>query len=341
MGAQGVAADPGGNLVLLGHGCSFFRSAWESRVSSGRERSERERLSYCTEQSEGVGNCETSCCCTGVLQELTCPFTNVKLNRTCTPIRIGSAVILAVAMLLTGTQLGEALSSAPPCAQTLALCPLSGCPPGPTFDPALNTLKRNTHPTGQTTLLLTLDDFGLLQAQAQQRVQNGPSVVLTSADRQKLRGLSTPHGQVSERALVAVAGYIKIARAETGGEAVNCHLRGADNNDFHIALVRAPTDDEHRAIVVETTPQERPAGWTLPRLTTVANEARLVLVRGQLLYDSKHDVNGDPSHDIRGQPKRFSLWEIHPVTEFHVCFAQNQHCDPQDINSGWQALANL
>jgi len=50
----------------------------------------------------------------------------------------------------------------------------------------------------------------------------------------------------------------------------------------------------------------------------IARDQLQVLVRGQLMYDNKHVVNKDPQHD-NGQPKRFSLWEVHPVTEFYVC----------------------
>ena len=60
------------------------------------------------------------------------------------------------------------------------------------------------------------------------------------------------------------------------------------------------------------------------KLQRIAREKRPVLVRGQLFYDNKHEGNDDPDDVKAGQPKPFSLWEIHPVTEFHVCMAASK-----------------
>ena len=65
-----------------------------------------------------------------------------------------------------------------------------------------------------------------------------------------------------------------------------------------------------------------------------------VLVRGQLFYDNKHLVNSDPDDVKPRQPKRFSLWEIHPVTEFHVCVTVDNDCDPKDL-AQWEPLENM
>jgi hypothetical protein len=62
-----------------------------------------------------------------------------------------------------------------------------------------------------------------------------------------------------------------------------------------------------------------------------------VLVVGGLLYDNEHLVNDDPSQPKGGQPKRFSLWEIHPITEFLVC-EQAGGCDPV-ARAQWTALS--
>jgi hypothetical protein len=47
---------------------------------------------------------------------------------------------------------------------------------------------------------------------------------------------------------------------------------------------------------------------------------------GGLTYDNEHLVNGDAQHPKSGQPKRISLWEIHPITAFYVCGTGT--CDP-------------
>ena len=60
-------------------------------------------------------------------------------------------------------------------------------------------------------------------------------------------------------------------------------------------------------------------------------------VRGQLFYDNEHVVNDEPDHPVGGQPKRFSLWEVHPITEFMICKIPKKACDPSDA-AIWQHL---
>jgi hypothetical protein len=104
---------------------------------------------------------------------------------------------------------------------------------------------------------------------------------------------------------------------------VNCHLTGSANNDFHIPIAAHPGDSELDAIVVEMIPQSRHPGWTVRKLRTIAREHTQVRVTGQLMYDNAHLVNDDPDNILPRQPKRFSLWEIHPVTKFEVCELEN------------------
>jgi hypothetical protein len=62
---------------------------------------------------------------------------------------------------------------------------------------------------------------------------------------------------------------------------------------------------------------------------------KVLLIEGGLFYDNLHFTNGDASNPIPGQPKRFSLWEIHPVTSVKVCRkATVSQCDP-DRASDW------
>src|SRR5262249_52806610 len=105
------------------------------------------------------------------------------------------------------------------------------------------------------------------------------------------------------------------------GESGNCNLTRATKKDFHIPLVEEAGQDEFHAIVVEMIPQgqdspKRNAGWTIAKLQTLLASSRMVRITGQLFYDNAHFPNGDSSHPISGQPKRFSLWEIHPISAF-------------------------
>ena len=56
---------------------------------------------------------------------------------------------------------------------------------------------------------------------------------------------------------------------------------------------------------------------------------------GQLLYDNMHRVNDDPENDQSGQPKRFSLWEIHRITAVGVC--KRDDCDAK-VDDDWTPL---
>jgi len=84
-------------------------------------------------------------------------------------------------------------------------------------------------------------------------------------------------------------------------------------------------------------PQDRPANWTPNNITTL--RGKVLLIEGGLFYDNLHFVNGDESNPVPGgQPKRFSLWEIHPVTSVKVCKkATVSQCDP-DRASDWTAF---
>ncbi len=224
-----------------------------------------------------------------------------------------------------------------PCFKDLAACPARGCAQAGTSDAILNQQKRH-RPTGETAVSLSLDDFESLQTQADKLFPPRPS--LTSAQRKKLQHLAVANGEVSEGDLVQVMGFI-VGRPHDNksGESVNCRLKGRPNNDFHITIARDSNATEYEGIVVEMIPQGRPAAWSLTKLQKATDDGTQVLVRGQLLFDSKHVVNDDPDNDIGGQPKRFSLWEVHPITQFHQC-TKGQDCDEKDL-SQWQELEKV
>ena len=152
--------------------------------------------------------------------------------------------------------------------------------------------------------------------------------------------------KVGEGGYAQLTGFLAVAesksgppKANTSGESVNCKLTGTDNNDFHINIVSAPAQREFDGVVIEMIPQERDDGWTLPKLKQAQKDKMQVRARGHLMLDNKHRVNGDsrPDQVIGGQPKRSSLWELHPVMAFEVC--TQKKCSP-DSDSGWVALEN-
>lgn len=235
---------------------------------------------------------------------------------------------------------GNALAAKkkPPCFKPLSSCPLRGCAKEDAPDSFSNILKHNLEPSGDVKTL-TFKDFESLQAQVETKF-GGHYSTLTKPDRARLRKLTTSAGQVGEGNLVRIIGFIAVQpstsepHANESGESVNCRLTGGGNNDFHISLTPKPDGSEFDGIVVEMIPQQRNQDWTTGRLKKAQQEHRAVRVRGQLFFDNHHKVNSDPAQKITNQPKRMSLWEVHPVTEFDVCTKAS--CEAN--GSGWTPL---
>src|SRR5262249_15263505 len=228
-----------------------------------------------------------------------------------------------------------ALSTAA-CQADLPSCPDTGCAAAGTPHAIANQRKRampNTNPP----ISLTLDDFAALQQQADTLV--GEDKELTADQRASLSGLTVQAGQVSEGDLVQVTGYLVGVPHPNTRESVNCNLKGESNNDYHIPISNDPGNSDFQAIVVEMIPQNRGPDWTLANLTQVENNGQLVLVTGALFYDNLHFVNDDPSNPRRGQPHRFSLWEVHQVTAFVVCTRPDNQCDPAQ-SGDWAPLGS-
>ena len=258
------------------------------------------------------------------------------------PTRFALALFAAITLLLGSVPAHAA--SKPPCKATLGACPASGCELPSSPHGLMNRLKR-TVPQGQTPMIATLDDFEALQEHADNLLlPKSQKVDLTAAQRAKLKNLAVPSGAtVSEGSFVEVQAFIvglpNRPSANTSGESVNCRLKRKENNDLHIPIARRWTHSEFQAVIVEMIPQHRPDGWSLDRLHAVAEQGRQVRVRGGLFYDNEHPVNDDPDNPKGGQPKRFSLWEVHPITEFLVCKTAKKACDRGD-ESLWQKIEN-
>jgi hypothetical protein len=100
----------------------------------------------------------------------------------------------------------------------------------------------------------------------------------------------------------------------SSGEAVNCNIPGDSTNDIHIVLMSDPKDtDECDSTTAELSPHFRPPSWTPANLNALGKPVRL---QGHLFYDGSHTPCKGSS---RPNPKRASLWEIHPVYSVEVC----------------------
>jgi hypothetical protein len=220
------------------------------------------------------------------------------------------------------------------CAPDLASCPANGCAAAGSAHALVNQLKQTT-PSGSTPMMLSFDDFANLQQQADNSV--GEDKELTAGDRAQLKGLTVAAGQVSEGDLVSVVGYLVGTPHPNTGESVNCNLKGESNNDYHIPMSNDPSNSDFQGIVVEMIPQGRGQNWNLANLTQVESAGQLVMVTGALFYDNMHKVNGDANNPVRGQPARFSLFEVHPLTQFVVCTKADNSCDPAQ-SGDWAPL---
>lgn len=186
-----------------------------------------------------------------------------------------------------------------------------------------DSVKNNFCATG-TPKTMTIASMTNLQAQV---VKNG-SINFGSANKGKTKkGPTTnraPLKKLGEGSLVTLRAFVLIARQE-GGESVNCGKNVPDQplfHDIHISLVStADETDECSGVVAEMSPHHRPDSWTHANVEKVAREKLPVRVTGQLYFDSSHFPCSGGQSAGQGNPKRVSLWEVHPIYKFEVCTA--------------------
>lgn len=188
-----------------------------------------------------------------------------------------------------------------------------------------NAAKNNFCASGSPTTI-TINDLQSLQAQVERKktINFGDE---NSADRK--RGPTTnraPLQKIGEGKQVVLKAFVLIARQE-GAESVNCARNVANTpsfHDIHISLVAASTEtSECAGVVAEMSPHRRPDAWTQENVMKVAAAKAMVRVTGQLFFDSSH-VPCANGQGVRSNPRRTSLWEIHPIYKFEVCTAD---CD--------------
>jgi hypothetical protein len=258
-------------------------------------------------------------------------------------------------------ELAPAEERAAPCAPDIASCALPGCVDANDPNHVLtNTLKRRAAagPTIDAATLVTTDDLWALQLAVDHALGSASEGRhLSTAERGKLQNLpSSGAGPLGEGQLVKLAGHIIRATASTG-ESVNCNLTDEASNDFHINIVDWAWNDtfpdpegEFYGAVVELIPQ----GRTVPlrNVRKVGQRRSEVLAVGPLFYDSAHYLRDAPdptdcfafrrgyasASKMNSQPRRTSLWEIHPVAAIYTCSAPPwADCDPNRA-SDWTLL---
>ena len=202
-------------------------------------------------------------------------------------------------------------------------CGSSGQPGQTAPETEQNSAKNNFCATG-TPKPITVDQMRALQTQ----VQADKSINFGS----RVHPLSDEPGPASDRAalvemgegtLRVLEGYVLIARQE-GKEMVNCETTPPNvpaSHDIHISIVASAGQvhgDECESVVAEMSPHHRPDSWREANVQKVALGHKRVRVTGQLFFDSSHSPCIDGKTEA-GDPRRSSLWEIHPIYKFEVC----------------------
>ncbi len=233
--------------------------------------------------------------------------------------------------------------------KTISACPKIGCSKPGSPLAATNSQKRTTAIQGSPTEV-TFSDLKDLQADVDGKFAGGPIVIkgekvssyrnMKAAPRKiVLSGLKAGSGSFSEGDFVELVGFIaatKLPPHPNTGESVNCKLKDEPSNDYHINITPAKNGDETEGVVVEMIPQNpdrKNKDWNLDKLKKIQAGQLPVKIQGQLFFDSEHKPNTQKTGKAGGNPRRFSLWEIHPLSSFFVCLSGS--CAK---STGWKAL---
>jgi hypothetical protein len=182
--------------------------------------------------------------------------------------------------------------------------------------------KNNFCASGRGLRSITYEDLVQLQ-------RGSTGIPKSLPDRSRLESMGEGD-YVSYIAFIKQAHYSDVGN----GEAVNCNIPGNSTNDIHIVLMKDPEDkDECDSTTAEMSPHYRPAEWTPENLDALTD--RPVRIQGQLFYDGSHTPCTDHS---RPNPKRVSLWEIHPVYSVDVC-SEETISDCSTGNAQWTPLS--
>jgi hypothetical protein len=137
------------------------------------------------------------------------------------------------------------------------------------------------------------------------------------------------------------------ARQECG-ETVNCG-GGSPNidasHDIHLYLLGQPrkntpadtpaaNTEECTGIVAEMNPHHRPPEWTACNVNDVASKGLRIRITGNQFFDASH-VPCKNGAAVGSNPRRVTLWEVHPIYTFDVC--------PSGVcaSGGWVPLATF
>jgi len=235
------------------------------------------------------------------------------------------------------------------CQPGLDACPESGCEEPGSPHALFNSIKRRATAADGSPIkfasaqAISFRTLALLQKKAVELVGEGETI--TAEQRQKLVAIRIGQHTYGEGVPVRVVGYLAphsshapASGVHAGGiESVNCRLDKPEWKDIHIPLIPTLDSEECSGVVVEMIPQGRAAhpNWTTQKLQALEHDKKPVLFVGPLFYDNEHRARPDCSVTA-SQPKRMSLWEVHPVIEFYECEDESV-CKPS-AQKGWKRV---
>jgi len=207
---------------------------------------------------------------------------------------------------------------------------------------AQNRAKNNFCATGTATNL-TYQDFLRLQKAADDAEIEFGSHARVPKDRSALKNIITSASgkHVGEGSIVRYVGFVSHPRNsnKSKGEAVNCKRGGAESNDIHIDLLRSPDEPACRSITVEIVPHFRPPAWEVEILKLPQFVGRPMRFTGHLFFDASHRPCKNDNDKVN--PKRASIWEIHPVYAIDVCKFKSLKSCPAGKQAVWTPLSDL
>jgi hypothetical protein len=202
---------------------------------------------------------------------------------------------------------------------------------------AAQNQAKNNFCASNTPVSIDFDVLHQLQQEAAKVTTFGSDMELPT-DRSVLQKLPTKVGTIGEGTVVRLVAFVINAHPSNvgSGESVNCKLKPAESNDIHIMLGQnSNQDDECSSVTAEMTPHFRPDTWTPNNMNQ--NNARLFRFTGQLFFDASHK----PCTGSTGpNPKRSSIWEIHPVYGVEICSDSRNSCKV-DSDQNWIALSDF
>jgi len=192
----------------------------------------------------------------------------------------------------------------------------------------LEFMAKNNFCADGDPIVITYEDLKALQTAVDDK---GLRANLKTSRKDLLGNILTGKPKLGEGALVQLVTFAKDARNSNpgAGEKVNCNLPSKEENDIHIELMNeSDEEDPCKSVTAEMSPHFRPEEWqAIVKLSKKLT--RPVRITGSLFFDNSHQpCRGDK----RPNPKRISVWEIHPVYQFEICNVKTTDLSKCDVN---------